>query len=236
MCGRFTLYDPVPDLVERFGVDEVVVAEEEALPRWNVAPSQPVVAVATSKDGSSRRLGSLRWGLVPWWAKDPSIGNRMINARAETLETSRAFQGAFERRRCLIPASGFYEWQPREGPSGGRGAKVPYYIRAADGEPLALGGLWEVWHDAEGRALRTCAIITTEANSALAEVHGRMPLVVAGADWDAWLAPEPLGPSVRGEILRPLPDDALVFYPVTSLVNDPRHEGPELVEPLATVS
>lgn len=234
MCGRFTLYDPVPDLVERFGVDEVSLSEEDTAARWNVAPTQPVLAVASSKDGTTRRLGALRWGLVPWWAKDPSIGNRMINARVETLETSRAYQAAFERRRCLIPASGFYEWKrdPDAPERRGRPGRVPYYIRSADGGPLAFGGLWEIWYDAEDRPLRTCTIVTTQASPALAEVHDRMPLVVGPEHWDEWLAPAPLPAEVRPLILRPALDEALVLYPVTDLVNDPRNEGPELVEPV----
>lgn len=230
MCGRFSLYEPTPDLLEWFGVDEVTA--EEIGPRWNVAPTQPVLAVATSRDGTTRRLGALRWGLVPFWAKDPSIGNRLINARAETLTTSRAFRSAFERRRCLIPASGFYEWERREVPGQRRPRRQPFYLRAIDGEPLAMAGLWEVWHDAEGGSLRTCTVITTASNATVAPVHDRMPLLLLPSAWDRWLAPEPLTAGERDSLLVPAPDELLELYPVADLVNDPRHDGPALVEPV----
>jgi putative SOS response-associated peptidase YedK len=230
MCGRFSLYEPTDRLVDRFSVDEVVA--EEIRPRWNVAPSQPVLAVNSSKDGEIRRLGTLRWGLVPWWADDPSIGNRLINARAETLSIRRAFRSAFERRRCLIPANGFYEWKQLEGPGRRRARHQPFYIHSVDGSPLALGGLWEVWHDAEGRSLHTCTIITTEPNAAVAAVHDRMPLLVPAGSWDRWLAPEPLADREQATLLAPASDGLLVLDPVSTMVNSPRNEGPELIEPV----
>jgi putative SOS response-associated peptidase YedK len=234
VCGRFSLHDPVPDLVAEFAIDEVRV--DDPLPHWNIAPTQPVLAVATSRDGSSRRLGELRWGLVPWWADDPSIGNRLINARAETLRTSRAFRAAFERRRCLIPASGFFEWQRVEGATGRRGARRPFYVHAADGTTLALGGLWEVWHDAEGRSLRTCTIVTTAPNRTVAPVHDRMPLVLPTAAWDRWLAPSALSDDEAARFLTPAPDDLLSLYPVSDRVNSPKEDSPELIEPLPAPS
>lgn len=227
MCGRFALYQPVADLVERFGVDEVV--GEDPPPRWNVAPTQPVLAVASSRDGRTRRLGSFRWGLVPWWARDPSIGNRFINARSESLAGSRAFGRAFERRRCLIPASGFYEWRAADPSTKGPGR--PFFIEAADGRPLALAGLWEVWYDAENRPLRTCTIVTTRPNAALAELHDRMPVIVPDAHWDGWLAPQPIEEEEWRTIVQPPPDAALDLFEVDRQVNDPRHEGPELLRP-----
>jgi putative SOS response-associated peptidase YedK len=231
MCGRFSLYEPVEDLVERFAVDEVVT--DEVVPRWNVAPSQGVLAVASSSDGSTRRLGTFRWGLVPSWAKDPSIGNRMVNARAETVAVSGAFRSAFQRRRCLLPASGFYEWQRREVAGARRPARRPFYLHAADGSPLALAGLWEVWHDAEGGALRTCTVITTRPNATLAPIHDRMPVIVPPSGWDRWLEPEPLRPDEREELLVPAPDDLLVADPVGDRVNSPRNDGPDLVTPVS---
>jgi putative SOS response-associated peptidase YedK len=229
MCGRFSLYEPVEDLVERFAVDEVMA--EAVVPRWNVAPSQKVLAVASSADGSTRRLGTLQWGLVPPWAADPSVGNRMINARAETVTTNRAFRSAFRGRRCLIPASGFYEWQKEEVPGSRRPARHPFHLQAADGAPLALAGLWEIWYDAEGVALRSCTIITTRPNATLVPIHDRMPVIVPPSQWDRWLTPEPLGPDEGRRLLSPAPDDLLVATPVSDLVNSPRHEGPELVTP-----
>ena len=166
MCGRFSLYEDKASLVERFHVDEVV--PDDFPPRWNVAPTQPVVTIASSRDGHTRRLGEMRWGLVPSWAKDPTIGNRMINARAETLTSSNAFRRAFETRRCIIPASGFYEWPKLDAEPGRRPKRTPFNVHTKDGEPLVLAGLWEVWHDAEDKPLHTCTIITTEPNTLLA--------------------------------------------------------------------
>lgn len=229
MCGRFSLSAPRYQVVEQFHVDDVVAEEEP--PRYNVAPSQHVLAVATSADGSRRRLGELRWGLVPPWAKDPSIGNRMVNARAETAASTSAFRNAFAKRRCLIPASGYYEWEPSE--AAGRGQrKVPYYFRRKDGLLLAIGGLWEIWHGPDGETLRTCTILTTDANELGATVHDRMPVLVPEELWDRWLAPEPLSDAEREEAIAPAPEDLLVAVRVSDRVNSPRNEGAELVEPV----
>lgn len=229
MCGRFSLSASRHEVVERFHVDEVVA--EEVRPRYNVAPSQLVLAVATSADGSRRRLGELRWGLVPPWAKDPSIGSRAVNARAETAASKRLFRGAFAKRRCLIPASGYYEWKP-SGPAGRSRRKVPFHFRRKDGLLLAIGGLWEVWHGPDGATLRTCTVLTTGANELGAAVHDRMPVLVPEGLWDRWLAPEPLDDAEREEAIAPPPEDLLVAVRVSDRVNDPRNEGEELVEPL----
>lgn len=232
MCGRFSLAASRRDIADRFGVDEVLVDADPD--RYNVAPSQLVLAVATSADGSTRRLGNLRWGLVPPWAKDPSIGNRMVNARAETAATKPAYRNAFARRRCLIPASGYFEWQAGTGERGSRkgGRKQPYYFRRKDGLLLAIGGLWEVWHGPEDETLRTCTILTTDANELGAMVHDRMPVLVPEELWDRWLAPEPLSDEDRVSAVAPSPDDLLEAVRVADLVNDPRNEGAELVEPV----
>ena len=230
VCGRFSMYEDTRRLADRFGVDEVVVDDVRA--RWNVAPSQPVVTIASSRDGRTRRMGEMRWGLVPFWAKDPSIGNRMINARAETLASSRAFAAAFETRRCIVPASGFYEWQRVEAGPGHRASRKPFYVHTADGEPLALAGLWEVWHDAEGRALRSCTVITTEPNALLAPVHDRMPAILAEGSWDRWLAPRPLTVEEHAAMLGPAPAGLLVLTEVGTEVNSPKNDGPGLVEPV----
>jgi putative SOS response-associated peptidase YedK len=226
VCGRFSLYESTSRLAERFSVDEVTTEDLPA--RWNVAPTQPVLAVASSKDGSTRRLGTLRWGLVPWWAKDPSIGSRFINARSETLLTSRAFRSAVETRRCLIPANGFYEWQKLED-LGGRKHSQPFYLHAADESPLALAGLWEIWRDAEGQALRTCTIITTKPNSTVAAVHDRMPVILDRQFWDRWLYPEPLTPEELEAMTLPAPEGELILDRVATLVNNVKNEGPELI-------
>jgi putative SOS response-associated peptidase YedK len=225
------MYEDKQDLADRFEVDEVVLADVP--PRWNVAPTQPVVTIASSRDGQTRRLGAMRWGLVPNWAKDPTSGNRMINARADTLRTSKAFAKAFLTRRCIIPASGFYEWQKIDAGPGRRPTRRPFYVHTGDGQPLALAGLWEVWYDAEDRPLRSCTIITTEPNDVVASVHDRMPVVLARETWDRWLAPEALTDAEGAAMLAPAPADLLLLTEVSSAVNSPANDGPELVEPVA---
>ena len=214
-----------------FAAEEV---KTEELPlRYNVAPSQLVYAIAERRrtdDQPHRQLGSFRWGLVPSWAKDPSIGNRMINARAETLSSRNAYKRALVRHRCIIPADAFYEWQIRE--LEGRRQKAPYVIRHRDGSPLAFAGLWEVWHDAEDQPLRTCVIITTEANRLLAPIHDRMPVVLPPDAWDEWLDPENQDVSRLQKLLVPAPAKEFEAYEISTLVNNVRHEGPDLIEPI----
>jgi len=227
MCGRFALYEPASDLVERFGIDEV--ATDELPGRWNVAPTQPVYAVATTRDGLTRRLRSVRWGLVPTWAKDPTIGSRFINARLETVGTARPFRAAFERRRCLIPANGFYEWKRSTEP-GRRRAGQPFYVFGDTGDPLALAGVWEIWYDAEGVALRSCAVITMAAAGELAQIHDRMPVIIGRAHWDRWLAPTALEPGEADTFAAADSADHLVLRAVSPRVNSAANEGPELIE------
>jgi putative SOS response-associated peptidase YedK len=229
MCGRYSSTTPIAELVKQFHADEVNI-DDEPPPSWNVAPTRQVVAVTTSKDGATRRLETLKWGLVPSWAKDPKIGNRMINARAETLTSSNAYRKAFGTRRCILPADGYYEWlgQPKDGPR--RTSKRPFYYWAASGEPLALGGLWEVWYDAGQRPLYTCTIVTTEPNELAAQVHDRMPLLLPPAVWDRWLAPEPLSPDEAAAILVPAVGGTIEAREVSTAVSNVRNDGPELVE------
>jgi putative SOS response-associated peptidase YedK len=237
MCGRYTSTSSPAELAEVFAVDEVKV---EQLPiRYNVAPTQDVYAVAERRpkaEGESRRrqLGGFRWGLVPYWAKDPSVGSRMINARAEGIETKNAYKRALTRRRCIIPADGFYEWQVRGG-EGTKRNKLPYLIRHRDGSPLALAGLWEVWHDPDHPdhdPLRTCVVITTDANDLLAPIHDRMPVVLPPDAWDRWLDPTNDDLAVIRGLLVPAPSQDFEAYPVSTKVNTVANEGPELVEPL----
>jgi putative SOS response-associated peptidase YedK len=229
MCGRFSLYEPTERVARAFAVDEVTAGEPEA--RFNVAPSQQIFAVVCSRDGATRRLGTLKWGLVPGWAKDPSIGNRLINARAETVGSAASFRAAFERRRCLVPANGFFEWRQDPGPKKARGH--PFFARPADGSLLALGGVWEVWHGPDDRVLRTVAIVTTIANGEMSAVHDRMPVIVRPDDWARWLAPEALEPAAAGALLRPAAGDLLELAAVSDLVNSPKNDTPELIEPVA---
>ena len=228
MCGRFSLYEPTERVARAFAVDEVTGGAPEA--RFNVAPSQQILAIVCSRDGGTRRMGTLRWGLVPSWAKDPSIGNRLINARAETVSSAPSFRRAFQGRRCLVPANGFFEWRQDPGPKKARGR--PFFARPADGSVLALGGIWEVWHGPDDQVLRSVAIVTTIANPELATVHDRMPVIVEPDDWARWLAPEPLEAAAAGGLLRAAPEGRLVLVEVADLVNDPRNDGPELIEPL----
>ena len=231
MCGRYTSTSTSDQGAAFFAAEEV---KTEELPlRYNVAPSQLVYAIAERRrtdDQPHRQLGSFRWGLVPSWAKDPSIGNRMINARAETLSSRNAYKRALVRHRCIIPADAFYEWQVRE--LGGKRQKAPYVIRHRDGSPLAFAGLWEVWHDAEDQPLRTCVIITTEANRLLAPIHDRMPVVLPPDAWDEWLDPENQDVSRLQKLLVPAPAKEFEAYEISTLVNNVRHEGPDLIEPI----
>ena len=227
MCGRFVQVSSPDLLVERFGVDEVSTPAHK--PSYNVAPRATVYGVRDrAHDGERRRyLSELRWGLVPSWAKDPRSGDRMINARAESLADKPAYQRAFQKHRCLVPADGFYEWQPR-----GR-RKQPMFIHRRDGEPMAFAGLWAAWRDAndpDGEWLRTCAIVTTDANGTLAPLHNRMPVVLEARDWQRWLDPAVEDDDALGSMLVPAADDLLVAYPVGTAVNSADNDGPELVE------
>jgi putative SOS response-associated peptidase YedK len=227
MCGRFVQVSSPDLLVERFNVHEVASPHHE--PSYNVAPRATVYAVRDRgvDDGRRRYLSELRWGLVPSWAKDPRTGDRMINARAESLADRPAYQRAFQKHRCLVPADGFYEWQRR-----GR-RKQPMFIHRRDGEPMAFAGLWAAWRggiDAEAEWLRTCAIVTTNANDKIAPLHDRMPVVLEERDWDRWLDPTATDTDELTQLLVPSADDLLVAYPVSSAVNSADNDGPELVE------
>jgi len=223
MCGRYVAASPPSTWASYFEVDELAPQPSEpAQPSWNVAPTDVVPAVAVTRDGH-RRLGTFRWGLVPPWA-EPSIASRLINARAETVLTKPAFKGAFARRRCLLPADGFYEWQ-RTGTG-----KRPWYIQRADGAPMAFAGLWEVWHSPTGEALRTCTIITTPANPLMAPIHDRMPAILEPSDWRAWLAPDNADLAGLQGLLIPADERTLARHVVSTLVNSVRHNGPELIE------
>ncbi len=212
---------------------------DPAPPRYNVAPTQQVLVVASrparGQDGRFvRALGTMRWGLVPSWAKDASVGSRMINARAESIITKPAYRDAFASRRCLIPADAFYEWEAR---SGGR-PKQPWAIRLESGEPMAFAGLWEVWRDASepgAEPLRTCVIITSEANASLRPIHQRMPVVLERASWDTWLDPACGDRLSLQRMLVSAPADRFVTTRVSTAVNAVANDGPELLEPALLV-
>ena len=215
MCGRFAFYSPSEAAAALFGVEGSV----DVKPRYNIAPTQDIVAIRNAESGG-RELVLLRWGLVPFWAKDPSIGNRMINARAETVAEKPSFRAAYRHRRCIVLADGFYEWQ-RDG-----NVKTPYFISLASGEPFALAALWENWTDKEsGESLQTTTIVTTEANDFMKPLHHRMPVVLEASGAGEWLA----GSS---ELL----DDVdaitppLQAWPVDRRVNNARNEGDDLID------
>jgi putative SOS response-associated peptidase YedK len=235
MCGRYTSTSPASVLAEAFAVEEVKVDD---LPvRYNVAPSQQVYAVAERRpredgEAATRQLGAFRWGLVPSWAKEESVGNKMINARVESVATKPAYRKALARRRCIIPADAFYEWQVRR--QAGRQVKVPHAIRRKDGEPMAFAGLWEVWRppgEPDAEWLRSCVIITTEANELLAPIHGRMPVVLPRSAWDTWLDPAVEAVEAVKALLVPAPSGEFEAWPVSTRVNNVANEGPELLEP-----
>jgi putative SOS response-associated peptidase YedK len=224
MCGRFVQAAAPRLLAEHFHVDELAL-DEPAVPSWNVAPRAEVLTIV-DRDGC-RRLGRMRWGLVPAWADDPGVGDRMINARAETVLEKPAFRTALERRRCIVPADGFYEWEK----VGAR--KQPMYIHARSGAPLAFAGLWAVWRDAEDPDapwLRSCTVVTTGANATLAPIHDRMPVMLPADAWDRWLDREVTDGDAVVDLLRPAPDDLLELWPVSPRVNRAGIDDERLVE------
>ncbi len=224
MCGRFVSASP-PDQIARYfdAVDDGAHALEA---NYNVAPTQDVYAVLV--DGGVRRLEALHWGLVPFWAKTPSTGNRMINARAETVATTNAYRRAFRKRRCIIPADGFYEWKVVPGQK----AKQPMYIHRPDDEPMAFAGLWEVWRNPEvpGDELHSCTVITGAANEKMAEVHDRMPIMLPPSAWETWLDPGVDDLDVLGKFLVPAPSELIELRPVSTEVNNVRNTGAHLVD------
>jgi len=224
MCGRYVAATPPAQLADLFGVTDVRAGDLGA--RWNVAPTLEVYAVATGSDGE-RRLGTLRWGLVPWFAKNATGGARMINARAETVAEKPAFRRCLERRRCLLPADGFYEWL-RTGKE-----RLPHLFAAADGSVLGFAGLWEAWRakdDDAAEPLRTCTIITTSANATMRPIHDRMPVVLPQGAWERWLDPDRRQAGDVLDLLVPAPDGLLVRRAVSTRVNNVRNEGAELLD------
>jgi putative SOS response-associated peptidase YedK len=225
MCGRFVSASS-PDEIARYFDAEAPEALLE--PSYNVAPTNDVYAVLS--DGGVRRLDAFHWGLVPIWAKDPRQGAKMINARAETLASKNAYKPAFKRRRCLIPADGFYEWKKIPGQK----TKQPHFIHQPDGEPLAFAGLWEVWRgpDRQGDPLRSCTIVTTSANETMQPLHDRMPVILPASAWDQWLDPANDDLETLGKLLVPAPPEVIVTHPVSTEVNSVRNKGAELIEPV----
>jgi putative SOS response-associated peptidase YedK len=254
MCGRYASSRRPEDLVEEFEIADNRVAEPLAAD-FNVAPTKPVYAVVErppsresgesesresreSREPPERQLRVLTWGLVPSWAKDPAIGNRMINARMETVADKPAFRRAFAARRCLLPADGYFEWYPTDQVGkGGKPVKQPFFIRPVDRGVLAMAGLYEIWRDPAkadddpDRFRWTCTVITTQAEDAVGHIHDRMPLMVEPDRWGRWLDPRVSGGDLL-DLLVPAAPGRLEAYPVATLVNNVRNNGPELLEPL----
>jgi len=214
---------PLPALLSRFPVGR---APSSLQPRYNIAPSQkaPVILI-DGNQGGERIMEELRWGLIPSWAKDPAIGNKLINARAETLAEKASFKRPFQTRRCLVPADGFYEWRFTKTTKG----KIPMRIRLKSQEPFAMAGLWERWKDAEGKELRTFTIITTEANDALQPIHNRMPVILKRQDEEAWLDPKVASTRLTA-LLAPYPAEEMEAYEVSKLINNAAIDTPDCIE------
>lgn len=225
MCGRFVQVERPEFYAEHFRAD--FVRSETITPSWNVAPTMNVYAVA-QHDGD-RVLTSLRWGLVPFWAKDRKIGSRAINARIETAMQKPMFKDSFAKRRCLIPVDGFYEWQKKEK------GKLPHFIHSTDGKPLSVAGLWSSWRDPEtDERLLTCTILTGEPNSLVRPIHDRMPVVIPEANWDRWLAPGEIDLDVARSLAAVHPSSAMSLHPVSTLVNNVANNSADLLTPLET--
>jgi putative SOS response-associated peptidase YedK len=220
MCGRFTLMLDANGLQAAF---PGFTPPPRVEPRYNVAPTQPILAV--TNDGQSK-IDFFLWGLIPSWSKDPSMGARLINARSETLAEKPSFKNAYKRRRCLILADGFYEWRKDPGAK----TKTPMFIHRQDRQPFAFAGLWETWHPGDEN-IRSCTIITTNANEMMASIHDRMPVILPPSAWEEWLEPAEQQPTALDKLLRPYAADDLAAYPVSTLVNNAANDSPECVLP-----
>ena len=221
MCGRFTLQISPELLAEIFGLSEMPVFPA----RYNIAPTQQVAVIRSTADGRNR-LDFLRWGLIPSWAKDPSIGSRMINARCETVHEKPAFRHAIKFRRCIVVASGFFEWLQEES------RKVPLYVHLKDSSPMCFAGLWDHWKSSEGETIESCTILTTSSNKLIAPLHDRMPVILHREEHRLWLNREVTDPEKLKQLYQAYPADLMEIYPVSPLVNSPRNDLPELIKPI----
>ena len=221
MCGRYTLSDP-GDLLTELGVEPP--DDLELTPRYNIAPTQSVATVRASPQGEGRELALLHWGLIPFWAKEKKIGNRMINARSETVAEKPSFRNAYRKRRCLLLADGFYEWVKMGS------AKQPHHIYLDDHQPFTLAGLWERWEKGPDGPIESCTILTTDANDTVRPLHHRMPVILEGEARDLWLDPSVQDPEALAPLLRPFPEGRIAHHPVSKLVNSPRNDVPACLD------
>jgi putative SOS response-associated peptidase YedK len=225
MCGRYSLTQTGEAIAEAFQLETVPYLE----PRYNIAPTQPVAAIIATPEAPDPEYHLFRWGLIPSWAKDPAIGNRLINARSETVSEKPSFRAAFKRRRCLILADGFYEWQRQANSK----SKQPYYIFLKDHQPFAFAGLWEHWTDPNsGGELQTCTILTTSPNELMEPIHNRMPVVLHPEDYAAWLDPDYDDAAELQAMLGPYDSDAMAHYPISTKVNNPGYDMPDCIQPI----
>lgn len=222
MCGRFTLTATFEEIIDRFDIESFMEAELYS-PSYNIAPSQSVLAVIN--DGRSNRMGFLKWGFIPPWAKDLSIGNKMINARAETITEKPSFRHAFKKKRCIVIADSFYEWKRQEDQS-----KTPIRIKLKSDELFAMAGIWEGWKSPDGKTLYTCSVITTGPNKLMKDIHDRMPVILNREDEKTWLDPTISDTTLLQPLLVPFDDEAMESYEVSSLVNSPKNNQPELIQ------
>lgn len=225
MCGRFTLNHSSAGLSEVFHVESVPDLAAE----YNIAPTQMVATVLQNPESEKREFKQLHWGLIPSWAKDAGIGAKLINARAETVAEKPAFRSAFKHRRCLVLADGFYEWQRQQG----KGKKQPFHFRLQDGQPFGFAGLWERWRSPANEEIISCTILTTAANELLQPIHERMPVILEPQDYDLWLDSQVQTAETLQQLLRPYPAPAMTAYPVSTLVNNSRHNSSECIVPLS---
>lgn len=229
MCGRFTLTQSSEAIATAFNTSIPFTIE----PRYNIAPSQPVLVIVWDGQSPTRQATHLSWGLIPSWAKDSSVGRPLINARAETVAEKPSFRAAFRRRRCLIPTDGFYEWQKDTPPSTmGKASKQPFYIQPADTSPasFAFAGIWDHWQSSDGSDLYSCAILTMPANRTMQPVHHRMPVILTARHYDAWLS---LSNTSAQPFIEASEAIVLRLTPVSSQVNNPRYDNPDCVQPLS---
>jgi len=223
MCGRYTLSAPSDDVAALFDLDGAPLLPE----RYNIAPTQEAAVVRQVDPEGKRRLDFLRWGLIPVWAKEASIGNKLINARGETVAEKPSFKSSFKKKRCLVPASGFYEWKTE-----GKG-KQPYFIHRKDGKPFAFAGLWSSWKDREsGETIDSFNLITTSPNEVLQPIHDRMPVILAREDFQVWLDPKVEDTERLQALIKPAPPEPFEAYPVSRAVNSPRDDRADLIRPL----
>lgn len=218
MCGRYAQRTDPKRLAKEFKVAEVPEVE----PRYNIAPTQAILGVVEASGG--REMKFYKWGLIPSWAKDKSMGARLINARSETIQEKPSFRDAFKKRRCIIPADGFYEWKRTDG------KKQPFFFRMQDERPFGFAGLWDQWKGTDGEVINSCTILTTEANEVLRPVHDRMPVILHPEEYSLWLEADVRERESLIELLRPYPAEEMVGYPVSASINSPRNQGAELIE------